>query len=102
MTEDRKQNIAKEFSWGQVREVHEIGPYLIVEYHPHKYIAGAWTRSNGNDLGKINFYLYVDGWDTSHSCESLDEALATAIAYRREGSNSRAAEYFMRMLPEHP
>lgn len=76
------------FTWGRVLQIHEVGPYAIVEYDDEAH------------PGSLHFHIYVDGRDTSHSAPSLDAALAAAIAYRREGANSRAAMYFMRMLAE--
>jgi hypothetical protein len=90
--------IVKDFRWELVVAVHEIGPYAIIEYHPHKMINGSWTPRNGNDMDRVEFHDYVNGKDTSHSHDSLDAALAHAIAYRAEGCNSHAGEYFMRMI----
>ena len=38
------------------------------------------------------------GVDTNHQHDSLDAALAHAIAYRAEGCNSRAGNYFIQLI----
>ncbi len=76
----------KPFTWGQVNEIHEIGPYSIVEYYP--------TKSDGH-RSRLNFALYIGGEPTSSSWHSLDAALAAGIAYRAEGCNHRGDLYFI-------
>jgi hypothetical protein len=80
----------KKFVWGKIVQIHEVGHYQIVEHR-------APSRSANFTL---LFHVYVDGRDASRAGKSLDEALALAIAYRHEGSNGRAGEYFMKMLRE--
>ena len=74
------------FVWGtMIGELMEIGPYVILQFYrrPEKDIC---------------YHGWVDGKDTSHSWNSLDAALAGCIAYKREGPNCRAGDYFMKML----
>ena len=78
--------------------VHEIGPYVIVEFHPEKFVRGAWSRHNGYLMDRSAFHSYVGGVDTNYQHDSLDAALAHAIAYRAEGCNSRAGYYFIKMI----
>jgi hypothetical protein len=86
----------KRFPWGVIDEVHEVGPYQIAQYrkdastYAHE---SAWV-----DHGKTMFHIYVEGKDACQSFWTLDAALVGAIAYRAEGPNGQAAEYFMRMI----
>lgn len=84
------------FSWGPVLEVHQIGPYTIVEYleDTSTYDSpAAWARH-----GRTLWHVYIDGKNAGMSALSLDAALAGAIAFRRDGANSTAGDYFMRMV----
>lgn len=84
------------FSWGPIIEQHQIGPYTILEYLEDTSTydnASAWERH-----GRTLYHIYVDGKNTAVSATSLDSALAGAIAYRRDGANSHAGDYFMRMV----
>ena len=90
------QTIAKSFHWGPVVEVHEIGPYRFVEYHPQIFKNHTGTGAYESTL--TNFHIYIGGKDQSESAENLDAALAIAIARRHEGPNSRAGRYFIRMI----
>ena len=85
----------KEFVWGPVVQTHEIGPYKIVEYHPEIFKNCGGT---GKYDTKTKFHIYTNGRDGSESCQSLDEALAVAIAKRHDGPNSQAGYYFIRGL----
>lgn len=80
-----KTSISQEFQWGTVREMHEVGMYVIVEYEKET-------------TGEVAFHPYIDGVDTNHAYGSLDAALAGAIAIRHEGLNTRADTYFMRAI----
>ena len=84
------------FPWGPIIEQHQIGPYTILEYLEDTSAydnATAWERH-----GRTLYHVYVDGKNTAVSATSLDSALAGAIAYRRDGANSHAGDYFMRMV----
>ena len=80
---DRK-NIAKQLGWlGKVTEFFEVGNYVIAKYDDKK-------------SGLPLYHPYVDGENTSESYDTLDAALAGAIAYRKEGPNHRADRYFIK------
>jgi hypothetical protein len=84
------------FPWGPITEQHQIGNYTILEFLEDTSTYNdpvAWARH-----GRTLYHVYVDGKNTSVSALSLDAALAGAIAYRREGPNSHAGDYFMRMV----
>lgn len=73
----------RDFVWGTPLEESKIGPYKILKYQDGKC---------------INYHGWISDKDTNCSWDSLDAALAGMIAIRHEGHNSRAADYFMRML----
>jgi hypothetical protein len=75
--------MSKHFAWGQIQEIHEIGPYKIIEYV---------CKSTGEDL----FHGEIDGEDTHESWDSLDDALAGLIVRRNLGPNhSQINQHFM-------
>jgi hypothetical protein len=81
---------AGKFTWGKVIEVHEIGPYAIVEYHPKRpdmWKNGLFVRK-GTISSVTNFHVYVNGQDESISFGTLDEALIFAIAARHTDWNT--------------
>jgi len=75
----------EEFTWGEVVKIHEIGIYSVVEYKSqfHK---------------KNIFHPYAGERDLHHGCYSLEEAIVTAIAINKDGANSQAAYFFMKMI----
>jgi hypothetical protein len=82
-------NGKQEFVWGEVLKIHRIGEYEIVEF------IGVF---NGKREEGVSFHVYIAGKDTSHSFGSLDSALVGAIAYKHEGPNHRADQYFCKMV----
>lgn len=84
------------YVWGEAIAIHSIGEYSIVEYYPHEYV-------NSCSTGKINYSekeysCYIKGKSLSISADSLDSAIVHCIAYKYDGANSRAANYFMKMV----
>jgi hypothetical protein len=83
----------REFVWGPIQRIHEIGD----EYQVVEYLWDASTMAPGSDVGDHGrtFYApYLNGRSIGRSYYSLDGALVGVIAYKREGPNSRAAEHF--------
>lgn len=76
------------FTWGRVINRHEVGPYEIVEYHPHEI--GSSARPRSVDTSKVHFHGYIDGNDTHESWVSLDDALVGMIVRRHAGPNCHA------------
>lgn len=75
------------FHWGKIIEIHEIGPYKIIEYD--SYETGSSPRKV---TGKILFHVE----DAESSYLSLDDAIVGAIVYRKLGPNCHLiAEHFM-------
>lgn len=85
------------FPWGEVIADHAIGPYTIREFHPFERREKG-SIGPGVDKSKAHFHGYVNGADACCTWLTLDEALAGCIAYRAEGPNHRADEYFIRMI----
>ena len=73
------------YTWGPIDGSYSVGPYDILRYR-------------AAPDGYLSFHVFVNGEDTNHSFNSLDEALAGAIAYRAEGPNCQAGMYFIRSL----
>jgi hypothetical protein len=84
------------FTWGNIVKWYEIGPYVIAEFHP-------WIYKNGCGTGiphktKKEFHGWIKGKDTCNGWHTLEAAMVGIVAYKLEGCNSRAGEYFMRMV----
>lgn len=95
--DDARKYLASGFVWGKVKEVHVVGDYQIIEYHPRACTeSGHITRDI--DYDKTLFHPCIDWEDAHGSYISMDEALIGVIAYRAEGPNGRAAMYFCRMI----
>ena len=96
-TDLEKLKIGAPFTWGEVKQIHKIGEYTLVEYYE-------WMRKGSIVLtGQVNhtntFYsLYINGKDICRGADSLDSALAECIAYKHDGINSQAGHYFMKMI----
>lgn len=85
------------YTWGEVIEVHTIGQYSFVEYHPWE-TRGSIILSGQPNYGARAFGAYIDGRSISRSYDSLDAALVGVVGYRHDGTNSQAAGYFMKMI----
>ena len=84
------------FTWGEAIKIHEIGEYTIVEYHPWEYKNNSTTTRL--DYSNSEYSCYLNHQHLGLSTYTLDEALATCIAYKHDGINSHAAHYFMKMI----
>lgn len=84
------------FMWGPIVEVHQVGPYTILEYLDDR--SNAMRSTEWVKHGRTLYHVFVDGKNSYVAALSLDAALAGAIAYRRDGEDSRAGDYFMRMV----
>lgn len=96
LTGSRMDPYGGKFPWGPIMETHQIGPYTILEYLDDRSAfshAEDWVHH-----GRTLYHLFIDGKNTFVSALSLDAALAGAIAYRLDGPDSRAGDYFMRMV----
>jgi hypothetical protein len=89
------------FPWGKVIAEHRIGDYLIIEYFGHKFNGPCQVFDENGKPAYENvpsFHTYIKGKDTNRSYPTLDQALVGTIADRYEGLNSRAADYFWKMV----
>ena len=82
-----------DFGWGQILKVHEIGEYQIVEFD--KFELNSVPRKT---TGEIRFQPFINERDTSHTFDTLDEAIIFAIARNNEGLNGKAHDYFWKMI----
>lgn len=65
------------YKWGDLIEIHEIGPYSILEFKPK------------NECGpniKNKFHVYVNGINIFRVSNSLDGALIIAISYNNSSN----------------
>ena len=74
------------FVWGSIKNIYTVGEYDILEYE---------DTDHGIPNGEIMFHPYIKGRDTSHSYETLEEAMAGMIAIKMDGWNTRADQYFI-------
>jgi len=85
------------FTWGEIVEIHVIGNYTIVEYHPWQTQRDK-VLSGNVDLEETAYCPYVNGEDLHQSFSTLDWALAACISYAYEGLNQRGFLYFMHAM----
>ena len=95
-TDLEKVRAGAQFTWGNVVKLHELGGYVIAEFHP-------WECEGvqvfvGRESKETSFHAWVDGKDISRSWCTLEGAIAGAIAWKYDGTNSQAGEFFCRMI----
>jgi hypothetical protein len=73
---------------GRIVETYRIGPYVIVEYHPHKLQGSNYLREI--DESRTEFYGYEDGKKARESWNSLEEAMVGLIVKHFVGLNYHA------------
>lgn len=81
---------------GKFVKTHEIGDYIILEYKPTKYEGCAPLKGQYEDESR--FCPFVNCKSTNCTYSTLEMAIVSAIAYKFDGANSRAAEYFMKSI----
>ena len=86
----------REFVWGPVVAVHEIGEYSIVESHPQIFENCCGTGQY--DHSKVDFHPYINGKDIGRGFASLDYAIMGAIFYKVDGPNTRLDMYMQILL----
>ena len=86
----------REFGWGPVVVVHEIGEYSIVESHPQ--IMERCIGTGKYEPEKVSFHPYINGTDISRSFATLDYAIMGAIFYKVDGPNTRLDMYMQILL----
>lgn len=84
--------VEDDYSWlGMVIGIDRFGPYTIVTYKERELNSEQFT-------GRILYGVYNEKNNDTMCYASYDAALAGAIAYRNEGCNHHADEYFIRSL----
>ncbi len=83
--------VDREFVWGPVVKVHDIGEYSIVEFHPQLFKNCCGTGEYEKE--RTEFHPYINGKDTCRGFNSLDEALIGTICYKNLGGNERLSDY---------
>lgn len=76
---------------GKPIKVHRIGDYQIVEYYERE------TKTRRLTKNKL-YSCYMNLESLSVSCGGLDSAIAHCIAYKYDGSGTKADLYFMRAI----
>lgn len=97
MTTDAKRPRIHPFSRGEVRAIHEIGRYTIVEF-VFTYPNDCADRKKGDK--EIEFACYVDDRDLGERADTLEDAILICIA-NRNGKPDRAAYYAAKLLDLH-
>lgn len=90
---NQKVKTVKPFPWGKVSTKHEIGPYMIFEYHPYRAVSAndpifAGTGAQEIDMSRTEFHVFVDGQDTHRGSLTLEGAMLIAISYKTLGPTS--------------
>jgi hypothetical protein len=88
------QGSPRNFVWGDVRKVHDIAEYSIIEYIDNSDIDIYTDTSDSESM----FHVYINGDDTNISYESLDEALLGCLERKYLGLNSNFTMLASRML----
>lgn len=89
-----------DFTWGPIEAIHVFGQYVILEYHPQIFKSSAGTGKYAERVvNYAPFYYQNHKWIDPHShYETMDEAIASAVAHKWEGENGRADRYFLKMI----
>jgi len=75
------------FVWGEIRKIHKIGEYSIVEY-----------LSKDDENVSVLFHPYYEDRSDNVSYHALDDAIAGIIAFKYEGFMHRADHYFLNAI----
>jgi len=79
-----------EFTWGKLVAWHEIGPYTLLEYHPHKFKDNRAIHNEYTD--EVSFHGWIDGKDIHESWPTLETGIIGLICKKHSGGS--ALEYF--------
>lgn len=93
--DEKVEYLKKEFSWGDVLEVHSIGDYIIFKYKEKKsnHISNEAYEKENN----IFYHTYTKFKDDSKGYPTLDQAIIGMVSSKYDGSD-RAFGYICRML----
>lgn len=90
------QKLVDNFPWGPIVDTHEVGNFVIAEFHPEIFKDNIGTKKY--DKTTTNFHVFINGKSTSRSYSSLDMALIGAICIKHEGLNTQAPHYIAKMI----
>ena len=95
----------KEFVWGPIVKIHEIGEFKIVE-HLRDYSTYSLAKDDElvNEHGKPSFSCYINNKSLSYGVDTLDDAILGCIACKYDGFGSHVAGYIRKMVGDeiHP
>lgn len=83
------------FPWGPIVATHQLGDYQFIEHLDRVFVNSCGTEQFKDTT---SFSCYHKGRSLSMGASTLEGAIVSAIAYVRDGCNSQAARYFMRMI----
>lgn len=95
MVDDFEKAVSDGYSYwlGPVVTAHSIGEFSFVQYEEMDFNAHPKRKT-----GRHGFSVFINGHSISHSTNSLDEALVLAVAFKRDGYNTRAHRYFIKAV----
>lgn len=95
-----KEQMIERCGWlGTFVAYHSIGIYSIVEYKAKVFDGdGVGLKSPREYEKKSSFSSFVNGQSTNYTHHSLEASIAHAIAYKFDGANTRAGEYFIKSI----
>lgn len=76
------------FWLGPLVAFHRIAEYGFLEYRETSFSKGA---DYGKLTGRHRFSIYINGYSLGTSASTLDEALVTVIAIKRDGLNTQSS-----------
>lgn len=90
---------SRNFTWGKIINIHEVGRYAVVEFEPKAvkvYREGRYV----DEKEPKGFHAYVDGKDTNMGAATLEGAFLLAMAAGNVPKNdaSNAARYAAKIL----
>ncbi len=93
-----KKEIIESQAWlGLFKAFHEIGDYSFVEYSPTVF--DGVSPAIPHQYHEYTYFTpFINGKGIGNSYISLDHALVGVIAYRHDGANTNADEYFMKAI----
>lgn len=81
---------------GPILDVHYFAEFAFVEYNRRNF--GTSARVHGELTNEAGFSIFANGQSISRGVNSLEDGVITAIAYKYDGCNSQAADFFRRMI----
>lgn len=73
--------------------------HVIVEYHPVIFDENGFGTGE-HDMETTEFHVYTNGKDICKSSDTIEWAVVAAIAVKYDGINTRADNYFMKMIKD--